>query len=204
MEADGFAHMSTFGGAEVGCIAALRCLEITTRPEVRTLAHHIAAFFSQGLDRIRARYPDWFTGVRQDGLVIGLEFAHPEGAKFVMRRLYSGGVWAIFSTLDPRVLQYKPGLLLDPALCAEILEITETAIGEAREDAAAAGETSSRDDADAAPAAATGLQAETGGIRPGELPSFPAEPGARSVLRKRLGEWAASGEPPYPYPSNAR
>ena len=38
MEADGFAHMSTFGGAEVGCIAALRCLEITTRPEVRTMS----------------------------------------------------------------------------------------------------------------------------------------------------------------------
>jgi len=78
-------------------------------------------------------------GVRQDGLVMGLEFAHPEGAKFVMRRLYSRGVWAIFSTLDPHVLQYKPGLLLDPALGAEILEITEAAIGEAREDAAAAG-----------------------------------------------------------------
>ena len=48
MEADGFAHMSTFGGAEVGCIAALRCLEITTRPEVRAMSHHIAAFFTPG------------------------------------------------------------------------------------------------------------------------------------------------------------
>ena len=66
---------------------------------------------------------------------MGLEFAHPEGAKFVMRRLYAHGVWAIFSTLDPRVLQYKPGLLLDPATCAEILEKTEAAIGEARDDA---------------------------------------------------------------------
>ena len=137
MEADGFAHMSTFGGAELGCIAALRGLEITTRPEVRSMSHYIAAFFAQGLDRIQAEYPDWFIGIRQDGLVMGLEFAHPEGAKFVMRRLYDRGVWAIFSTLDPHVLQYKPGLLLDPALGAQILEITETAIGEAREDAAA-------------------------------------------------------------------
>ena len=31
---DGFAHMSTFGGAELGCVAALKTLEITTRPEV--------------------------------------------------------------------------------------------------------------------------------------------------------------------------
>jgi hypothetical protein len=193
MEADGFAHMSTFGGAEVGCIAALRCLEITTRPEVRTMSHHIAAFFTQGLDRIQAKYPDWFTGVRQDGLVMGLEFAHPEGAKFVMRRLYARGVWAIFSTLDPHVLQYKPGLLLDPALSTEILEITETAIAEARDDAAAA------------PGTSAGVFADDDPGRPlRDLPSFPADPAARSVLTQRLDAWAASGEPPYPHPSNAR
>jgi hypothetical protein len=193
MEADGFAHMSTFGGAEVGCIAALRCLEITTRPEVRTMSHHIAAFFTQGLDRIQAKYPDWFTGVRQDGLVMGLEFAHPEGAKFVMRRLYARGVWAIFSTLDPHVLQYKPGLLLDPALSTEILEITETAIAEARDDAAAA------------PGTSAGVFADDDPGRPlRDLPSFPADPAARSVLKRRLDAWAASGEPPYPHPSNAR
>ncbi len=204
MEADGFAHMSTFGGAEVGCIAALRGLEITTRPEVAAMSHHIAAFFTQGLDRIQTKYSDWFTGVRQDGLVMGLEFAHPEGAKFVMRRLYSRGVWAIFSTLDPHVLQYKPGLLLDPALAAEILEITETAIGEAREDAAAERGVSSRVVADAVTPAGPVTPDDTGDIPPGDLPSFPADPAARSLLTEQLAAWAAIGEPPYPHPSNAR
>src|SRR5260370_2483974 len=66
---------------------------------------------------------------------MGLEFGHPQGAKFVMKRLYENGVWAIFSTLDPRVLQYKPGILLAPALCEELLERTEVAIGKARDDA---------------------------------------------------------------------
>ena len=113
---DGFAHMSTFGGAELGCVAALKTLEITCRPEVRSMVHYIAGVFTDGLARIQAQYPDWFTGIRQDGLVMGLEFGHPQGAKFVMKRLYENGVWAIFSTLDPRVLQYKPGVLLTPAL----------------------------------------------------------------------------------------
>ena len=171
MEADGFAHMSTFGGAEAGCIAALRGLEITTRPAVRTMSHHIAAFFTQGLNRIQAKYPDWLTGVRQDGLVMGLEFAHPEGAKFVMRRLYSRGVWAIFSTLDPRVLQYKPGLLLDPALGAQILEITEAAIGEAREDAAAERAMPAR-----APADQVIPDDDPGDIALGDLPGVPGRP----------------------------
>ena len=63
---------------------------------------------------------------------MGLEFDHPEGAKYVMRQLYRTGVWAIFSTLDPRVLQYKPGLLMTPELCEELLERTEAGIGRAR------------------------------------------------------------------------
>jgi hypothetical protein len=53
-----------------------------------------------------------------------------------MKRLYENGVWAIFSTLDPRVLQYKPGILLTPDLCEELLERTEVAIGLARDDMA--------------------------------------------------------------------
>jgi acetylornithine/succinyldiaminopimelate/putrescine aminotransferase len=133
---DGFAHMSTFGGAELGCVAALKTLEITCRPEVRSMVHYISGLFTQGLRRIQGHGPDWFTGIRQDGLVMGLEFGHPQGAKFVMKRLYENGVWAIFSTLDPRVLQYKPGILLTPALGEELLERTEVAIGKARDDAA--------------------------------------------------------------------
>src|SRR5947209_11892418 len=43
---DGFAHMSTFGGAELGCVAALKALEISTRPEVRAAVHYIAAAFT--------------------------------------------------------------------------------------------------------------------------------------------------------------
>jgi hypothetical protein len=46
-----------------------------------------------------------------------------------MRHLYRNGVWAIFSTLDPRVLQYKPGLLMTPELCEELLDRTEAGIG---------------------------------------------------------------------------
>jgi acetylornithine/succinyldiaminopimelate/putrescine aminotransferase len=63
---------------------------------------------------------------------MGLEFDYPEGAKPVMRHLYENGVWAIFSTLDPRVLQFKPGILMSASLCDELLERVERSIGLAR------------------------------------------------------------------------
>lgn len=128
---DGFGHISTFGGAELGCIAALKALEICSRPETRSTVHYISDFIGAGLRRIQAEYPEWFVGIRQNGVVMGLEFAHPQGAKFVMRHLYDNGVWAIFSTLDPRVLQFKPGILLKPELAEELLDRVEVGIGKA-------------------------------------------------------------------------
>lgn len=132
LEQDGFGHISTFGGAELGCVAAIKTLEITLRPEVRANVHRITELFAAGLARIQADQPDWFVGIRQSGVVIGLEFDHPEGAKFVMRELYENGVWAIFSTLDPRVLQFKPGLLMTEELCHDVLDRLAGAVSRAR------------------------------------------------------------------------
>ena len=98
------------------------------------MVHYISDFIGRGLREIQATYPDWFIGIRQNGVVMGLEFADPQGAKFVMKRLYENGVWAIFSTLDPRVLQYKPGILVKPELAEELLDRTEVGIAKARAD----------------------------------------------------------------------
>ena len=134
LKQDGFAHMSTAGGAELGCVVALKVLEITQRPEVRSMVRHLSDYIRSGLDEIRGLYPDFFAGIRQNGVVMGLEFNHPEGAKPVMRRLYEHGVWAIFSALDPRVLQFKPGILMSQDLSEDLLRRVETAIGLARTD----------------------------------------------------------------------
>jgi len=136
---DGFAHMSTFGGAELGCLVALAALEITTRPGTRDTVLARTAQVAEGLARIRADHPAWFAGIRQKGLVLGLEFDHPEGAKIVMRELYDRGVWAIFSTLDPRVLQFKPGILMTAELTADLLDRTADAVAAAERVAGAVG-----------------------------------------------------------------
>ena len=65
---------------------------------------------------------------------MGLEFNHEEGAKPVMKHLYDNGVWAIFSSLDPRVLQFKPGILMTQYDCDDLLRRVEIAIGLARDE----------------------------------------------------------------------
>mgnify|MGYP001260924677 CR=1 FL=1 len=131
MHEDGFAHISTFGGSELGCIVAMKVLEITQRKEVMENVYYVARYLRSGLEKIKQQHSDFFVGIRQLGVVMGLEFSHPDGAKFVMRSLYENGVWAIYSMLDTKVLQFKPGLLLDKSYCDELLNRCETSIEQA-------------------------------------------------------------------------
>ena len=130
---DGAAHISTTGGAELGCIVAHKVLEILQRPETISNVEAVTEFFRVEMGKMLARHSDIFTGVRQKGLILGLEYAHPEGAVAVSRALYEHGVWAIFSSLDKRVLQWKPGILLTPEMCAEIMQRYDAAMPRARE-----------------------------------------------------------------------
>jgi len=130
---DGAAHISTCGGAELGCVVAHKVIEMLQRPEVVTNVKTVTDFMAEGMRQMMRRHGDIFTGVRQKGVILGLEFDHPEGAVFASRALYEHGVWAIFSSLDKRVLQWKPGVLLSAELCREILERFDAAMPRARE-----------------------------------------------------------------------
>lgn len=133
LKIDGAAHISTTGGSELGCVVAHKVLDMLQRKEVQTNVHVITNFFADAMAILMARHSDIFTGVRQKGLILGLEFNHPEGAVHVSRALYEYGVWAIFSSLDKRVLQFKPGILLTAELCQEIVDRFELAMPRARQ-----------------------------------------------------------------------
>jgi putrescine aminotransferase len=130
---DGAAHITTTGGAELGCIVAMKVLEMLQRPAVVANVAAVTEFFAAGMAEMMRRHGDIFSGVRQKGVVLGLEFDHPEGAVHVSRALYEHGVWAIFSSLDKRVLQFKPGVLKSVELCEEILDRFDAAMPRARE-----------------------------------------------------------------------
>jgi acetylornithine/succinyldiaminopimelate/putrescine aminotransferase len=119
---DGFGHVSTYGGSELGCPVAMRVLELCDRPEVRSNVRYISEYLRSEVNGLMDVYSDFFVGIRQNALIMGLVFNHPEGALHVMKELYQNGVWAIFSAFDPSVLQFKPGLLWNRKLCDEFLD----------------------------------------------------------------------------------
>jgi acetylornithine/succinyldiaminopimelate/putrescine aminotransferase len=133
MVEDGAAHISTAGGAELGCLVGHHVIEMLQRPEVMSNIDFVANFFATSMAEMMKRHSDIFIGVRQRGVVLGLEFDHPEGAVAVSRALYENGVWAIFSSLDKRVLQFKPGVLKEVELCQEIMDRFDAAMPRARQ-----------------------------------------------------------------------
>ncbi len=127
---DGYAHVSTFGGAELGCAVAIKVLEICNRPEVLANVSEISERFGRGLSGIQGRNP-FLKEIRRCGLVMALGFDHEIGGILMMQALYRNGIWAFFAGYDLSVIQFKPGILSDGPLCDEILERFEKALSEA-------------------------------------------------------------------------
>jgi putrescine aminotransferase len=127
LDQDGWGHVSTFGGAELGCVAALKTLEIIQRPETAANAASTAAFLGDGLTELQARV-DQLIEVRQCGLVFGLKFDTPDGGVRMSKALYDNGVWGMFAGFDRSVLQFKPGLLLPADDATTLLTRLETTL----------------------------------------------------------------------------
>jgi len=128
LDEDGWAHVSTFGGAELGCRVAQKVLEITSRSDVLANVRATSEYLAGGLNRIRERHPGWLVEIRRQGVVMGLRFAHEHGGMLMSRALYEAGLWAMFAAHDPSVLQFKAGLLVDRAFCDEALARFESGL----------------------------------------------------------------------------
>jgi acetylornithine/succinyldiaminopimelate/putrescine aminotransferase len=127
LEEDGWAYVSTFGGAEPGCAVGCRALELCADPATLANVHVMAEYLGAGIESLRSSYP-FLVELRQKGLVMALRIDRPDGGMQLTRALYESGIWAMFAGFDPSVVQFKPGLLIDRPYCDEALQRLEDAL----------------------------------------------------------------------------
>lgn len=129
LESDGWSHISSFGGAELGCRVAGTVLDLTAAamPSLPINA------WSAGLAALQAKYPGWVVEVRQTGLIVGVKFAHEVGGMLMTKLLFDAGVWAAYAGFDRSVLQVKPGLLMTDDETDEVLAAFDRACAAAIE-----------------------------------------------------------------------
>lgn len=127
---DGFAQTTSFSSSELGCYVASKALEITARPSTKENVDMLTELFATRLADIQSRHA-YLTGVRQRGVIMGLELGHPQGSTALMAALYRHGVWAMRANFDQHVLQFKAGLLMDAPTANRVLDALDAALPEA-------------------------------------------------------------------------
>jgi len=128
MHANPFIHVSTFGGAEVGCAVALAVLELTADPAFLKRVNELAGHLAGGFQQLQERYPETLVKVRQLGLMIGLVFPDDTCGPLMTKLLFEEGVLAIYANNDQRVLQFLPPLIMSDLEAEETLGALDRAL----------------------------------------------------------------------------
>jgi len=117
-----FVHISTYGGAELGCVAALSVLDIVETPGFLERVRTLGDLFDAGLDGLPVE-------LRRRGLFMGLRFAEADGGLTATRSMIEHGVFAIFANNDPSVLQFLPPLVMTDDEAGDLIDTVVAALG---------------------------------------------------------------------------
>lgn len=129
---DPFVHVSTFGGAELGCVVMEKVLEISSDPDFLAHVNRMAALIAQRVEELLQRHAGFLTGFRQKGLMMGLEMAHEDAGPLLTKTAYDNGLLMVYANNDPRVAQFLPPLVIEPRHLDEMFPRLDRALAQAR------------------------------------------------------------------------
>lgn len=116
-----FIHVSTFGGAEVGCRVALEVLKLVTEPSFLEHVRQVAFVFERGLQQLQRRHPRTIVSIRQKGLMIGLKMASSMCGPYMTVAGLHHGLLTVYANHDPSVSQILPPLIIREKEAEDVL-----------------------------------------------------------------------------------
>ena len=129
---DPFIHVSTFGGAEIGCCVAGRVLEISAEPAFLNHVNTLAVDFRECAERLKEKYGDFVIGFRQLGLMMGLVFEGEVSGQVVSKTAYDNDLLMVYANNDPSVCQLLPPLTMNRNEMDWVAERLDRAVAQAR------------------------------------------------------------------------
>ena len=129
---DPFIHVSTFGGAEVGCPAALKVLELSSNRQFLENVTKMAQIFRSGFETLQKKHPEILIGLRQKGLMMGIEMVNEDCGSVLSKTLFDSGILSIYANNDKCISQLLPPLVIDSSLAQEIIERVDEALKAAK------------------------------------------------------------------------
>lgn len=128
LRSDPFVHISTFGGSEIGCHAALEVLKISRQKNFLNHVKSMGKYFNGRLATLSQRYPLLKLKVRGMGLMMGLEFKDEMTSLFLMKIFFDNGIYVVYSGNDKKVLQFLPVLTITKKQGDEIIQLIERSL----------------------------------------------------------------------------
>jgi acetylornithine/succinyldiaminopimelate/putrescine aminotransferase len=104
-EVNPFVHISTYGGSELGCVAALTVLDIVGEPGFLDRVQRLSDRFGHAFESLPFE-------LRRRGLFMGLMLQSEMEALGALLRILQQGVFCFPAGNDRRVLQFLPPLIL--------------------------------------------------------------------------------------------
>ena len=132
-----FAHLSSTGGSELGCVTALAMLDQITEPGFSEHVQAMGQRFEDGFAALREKHPDVLKGLNRRGLMIGVVMSREECGMLTMRSLAKRGVIAVYAHYNPNILQLMPPLIIQADEVDEVLDAMDGALAEVGETIAA-------------------------------------------------------------------
>lgn len=109
---DPFIHISTFGGSELGCRVAKRVLEISSSSEFLNNVNEMADKFDQGVEKLTENHKGFLVGLRQMGLMMGIEMKDELCGPVLTKTAYDHGLLMVYANNDQSVCQFLPPLTI--------------------------------------------------------------------------------------------
>jgi len=129
---DPFIHVSTFGGAEIGCRIARRVLEISAAPQFLDHVNLLAGRFAEKIEGLREKHPRFLIRLRQLGLMMGLELKDEICGPLLTKTAYDQDLLMIYANNDTRVCQLLPPLIMRLEEVDWVIERLDEALAAAR------------------------------------------------------------------------
>ena len=131
-KADPFIHISTFGGAEIGCEAAMAVLELSSQADFLQHVKNLGEFFKKAFEPLKKKHAEILVDLRQLGLMMGIEMVDEMCGPVLSKTLFDNGVLSVYANNDTRISQFLPPLIIDMALAEEIMQRVDRALDDAK------------------------------------------------------------------------
>lgn len=129
---DPFIHVSTFGGAEIGCRVARKVLDMSSSPAFLSEVNRLARHFREKAEMLKQRHNSFFMGLRQIGLMMGLEFRDTVSGPIVTKTAYDNDLLLVYANNNTAVCQLLPPLVITPEQVDWVFERLDSALASAR------------------------------------------------------------------------